>query len=130
MLRRGILEFATNESKLPDDVEGKVSKMSQKEWTVGEWVIYRKQKNSESPGPRAEAIHPHVAGEEYTYLVDKYWIIEAIAPSGELKLITRTGKRHLVSQSDPRLRKLRWWERWSLANRFRAVELTLESSTS
>jgi len=101
--------------------------MSQSRWTVGEWVIYRKQKKSESPGPRAEAIHPHVAGEEYTYLVDKYWIIEEIEPVGDLKLITRTGKRHLVTANDPRLRRLRWWERWTLAHRFRAVELAFDS---
>ncbi|MBD3671966.1 MAG: hypothetical protein HUJ26_00445 [Planctomycetaceae bacterium] len=90
--------------------------------SVGDWVIYRKQKRSTSPGPRAEAMHPDQHGEEYTYIVEKYWIVEDINPEGKLILITRRGKRHLISQDDPRLRKPGLIERWLLAGRFRDVE--------
>lgn len=57
---------------------GVVRLMRHSTWRVGDWVIYRKQKRSESPGPRAEYVHLDEHGERYSYLVDKYWIIENI----------------------------------------------------
>lgn len=108
-------------------VGGTVSLMKKGTWRVGDWVIYRKQKRSESPGPRAEEIHPDEHGERYSYLVDKYWLIENIKQSGELQLITKTGKRHVISPDDYRLRSPNWWERWRFASRFQEVEKTLET---
>ncbi|TWT55409.1 hypothetical protein KOR42_27950 [Thalassoglobus neptunius] len=91
-------------------------------WEVGDWVIYRKQKRSTSPGPRAEAIHPDEHGEKYTYLVEKYWVVEDIVDGEQLKLVTKRGKRHEVPVTDPRLREPKWWEKWILAKRFKEVE--------
>jgi hypothetical protein len=93
---------------------------------VGDWVIYRKQKHSESPGPRAELMHPHQSGEEYTYIVEKYWVVESVNSDGELTLVTRKGKRHVIRPDDPRLRKPGLIQRWLLAERFREVEKALE----
>lgn len=101
--------------------------MKSVDWKVGDWAIYRKQKRSGSPGPRATAVYPDEHGDSYTYVVDKYWIVEAITDSGELQLVTRTGKRHTVAADDHRLRPPRWWERWTLAGRFRNVEQLRDS---
>lgn len=88
---------------------------------MGEWVVYRKQKSSPAPGPRAKQIVPAAKGEAYHYLVDKYWVIRSIRDDGRLELQTRQGKVHVVEPDDFRLRRARWWERWLLADRFPSV---------
>lgn len=96
--------------------------MDAPDWKPGDWVIYLKQKTSTSPGPRAEDVHPSPAGETYSYIVEKYWIVQQVQDDGKLQLRTRRGKLHVVSPDDPRLHRPRWWERWLLRSRFRAVE--------
>ena len=96
--------------------------MSKSRFKPGDWVIYRKQKRSASPGPRAQQTSPSPKGETYTYLVDKYWIVEEVLDDGTLRLRTRRGKEHIVQADDPRLRKPRWLEGWLLHVRFRSVE--------
>lgn len=88
----------------------------------GDWVIYRKQKVSTSPGPRAEATVPAPKGDTYHYVVEKYWLVNGIHADGNLQLVTRRGKTHVVAPNDPRLRRARWWERLLYADRFRSVE--------
>ncbi len=85
-------------------------------------MIYHKQKSSPSPGPRAEEVVPAPHGEDYTYTVQKYWVVQEVLEDGRLRLTTRRGKQHVVAPDDVRLRRARWWERWLLASRFRAVE--------
>ena len=91
------------------------------QFKVGDWVIYRQQKHSTSPGPRAEDIRPARRGEEYTYLVDKFWIVVAVNSDGSILAKTRTGKEHVLDQDDPSLRKARWWERILWRSRFRLL---------
>lgn len=96
--------------------------------TAGDWVIYRKLKHSASPGPRAHEISPSSSGELYSYFVDKFWIVENVLPDGRLQLRTRTGKTHLINQSDPRLRRARLWERWFYKGRFQEIEATVSGA--
>ncbi|MDB4786695.1 hypothetical protein OAK91_00270 [Planctomycetaceae bacterium] len=96
---------------------------------MGDWVIYRKQKRSSSPGPRAKSLHAAQSGEDYAYIVEKYWIVHEIGSDGILTLITRQGKQHIISRNDPRLRKPRLIERWFVANRFREVEKTRQTAS-
>lgn len=96
--------------------------MSSAVWKPGDWAIYQKQKSSTAPGPRAKGVIPAAAGETYSYLVDKYWIVETVLEDGNLRLRTRRGKQHTIPLDDPRLRHVKWWERWLLAARFRAIE--------
>lgn len=77
----------------------------------GDAVVYRKAKFGNRPGPRAKSIHPAPAGDDYSYFVDKYWVVADIAPDGKLLLRTRTGKSHFVDPNDPMLRRAAWWER-------------------
>jgi hypothetical protein len=96
--------------------------MEANEWEPGDWVVYRKQKRSTAPGRRAEQVFPAPAGDMYSYVVEKYWIVKEVLPDGTMRLRTRRGKEHVVPVDDPRLRRLRWWERLRLAARFQAVE--------
>lgn len=88
----------------------------------GDWVVYRKSKSSTAPGPRAKDVVAAKLGETYSYVVDKYWVVKSRPDEGTLLLSTRTGKEHLVAASDPNLRRVRWWERWLLADRFPALD--------
>ncbi len=91
------------------------------EFKTGQWVIYRKSKQSSKPGPRANDVRPTNAGDDYCYTVDKYWIVKSIRENGELVLATRRGKQHTVSAADPNLRPARFWERWLFSKRFESV---------
>lgn len=93
-----------------------------KRFKPGDWVIYRKQKVSVSPGPRAQETNPAEKGENYSYVVEKYWIVDEVLEDGSLRLKTRRGKEHIVESNDPHLRKAGWWERLFLFARFRSVE--------
>lgn len=93
----------------------------------GDWVIYRVQKSSPTPGPRAHDVWAAEGGDEYYYLVDKYWIVQEVLDGGRVRLRTRRGKEHVVAARDPRLRRARWWERWLLRARFQAVEQGLDA---
>lgn len=95
---------------------------SMKQFKPGDRVIYRKQKTSASPGPRAQLTNPSPKGEMYSYIVEKYWVVDEVLADGSLRLRTRRGKEHVVKGDDPLLRKARWWEVWLLAGRFRSVE--------
>ncbi|MCM2372237.1 hypothetical protein [Aporhodopirellula aestuarii] len=94
---------------------------SKHHYQPGDWVIYRKQKSSTSPGPRAENIHAAPRGNLYRYTVEKFWVIDSVGDDGTLLLRTRRGKRHQVAADDPLLHKARFWERWIHSNRFELI---------
>ena len=92
----------------------------------GDWVVYRKQKHSTSPGPRAKEVSAAPRGDSYSYVVDKFWVVKQLLEDEELLLVTRGGKQHTVSLDDPNLRLARWWERWLYKDRFQETEQQLE----
>lgn len=102
--------------------------MAAEELRPGDWVIYKMQKASSSPGPRAKATTASSKGENYTYIVDKFWIVEAVE-GDEFLLRTRKGKQHRINKSDSRLRKPSWFQKLMYSSRFKAVEASLENST-
>jgi hypothetical protein len=71
----------------------------------GDRIIYHKNKVSAHPTPRARDVHPAARGDDYHYVVDKYWIVTDIIDEQTIEAMTRTGKRHRLSVEDPRLRK-------------------------
>lgn len=84
---------------------------------VGEPIIYRRAKTSPHPGPRAEDVRPTPAGEDYTYCVDKFWVV--VEPREHQILVrTRRGKEHWLRVEDPNLRRPHWWERLIYRDRF------------
>jgi len=71
----------------------------------GDRIIYKKNKISAHPTPRARDVHPSSGGDDYHYVVDKYWIVTDIIDEQTIEAMTRTGKKHRLSVRDPRLRK-------------------------
>jgi len=92
-------------------------------WKPGDWVIYRLSKHGVAPGPRAHHVSACRKGESYNYIVDKFWVIEAIGSGGELHVRTPGGKTRVLSSQDPNLRRARWWHRFLWGKRFRNAEL-------
>ncbi len=86
-------------------------------FAVGDRVIYRREKHSTHPGPRARNIDPAPLGELYSYEVDKFWTVQRVE-NGNLVLVTRRGKTHSVKADDPRLRRANLWERLVHGSRF------------
>ena len=94
------------------------SRMQKGLFSPGDAVVYRKCKHSSTPGPRAKSVDPAPRGEEYTYTVDKFWVVVGLLPDDTVRLATRRGKEHVVQCSDPNLRHARWWERLIYRDRF------------
>ncbi len=92
------------------------------DWSEGDWAVYRKSKVSSSPGPRATNVVASRKGENYAYIVDKFWIVEALLPDGRLRMRTARGKTHVVRLDDPCLRRPSLVQRLVWRNRFRQVE--------
>lgn len=84
----------------------------------GDLVIFTVEKRGTAPGPRARDVEPEPLGEDYRYLVDKYWVVEADASDGRVFVRTRRGKRHLIQTDNDNLRHANWWERLMFADRF------------
>jgi len=75
------------------------------EFSVGDHVIYHKPKTSDHPGPRAEGIHASEHGEDYSYAVDKFWVVSRVLDDETIEVRTRRGKTHVLKTDDPLLRK-------------------------
>ncbi len=85
---------------------------------IGDPIIYRKRKSSERPGPRAKQVFPLKNGDKYHYVVDKFWTVTNIREDGSFEVVTRTGKRHKLDQSDPNIHKPRLLEQVIYRSRF------------
>jgi hypothetical protein len=88
----------------------------------GDSIIYRKQKYSTHPCPRAYDIHPTTAGDTYTYFVDKFWTVENVLRDGRILVATRTNKHHYIASNDPNLRRAGFVARLRYRNRFPHLE--------
>jgi hypothetical protein len=84
----------------------------------GDYVIYRKQKFSVHPSPRAKEIRPCPRGDFYSYLVDKFWLVVAVQGTDKIIVCTRRAKRLAINISDPALRRASWLERLVFRRRF------------
>lgn len=95
--------------------------MATKQFSSGDWVIYRKTKFSAHPGPRARNVAPTARGDNYVYNVDKFWIVLEIRSDQTIRVMTRRGKEQLVNVADPNLRRANWWERMRNRSRFQPI---------
>lgn len=94
-----------------------------KHFQPGDWVIYTKAKFSTRPGPRAKEISPAEHGDNYSYLVDKFWVVAAPETDGSTLLLrTRRGKTKLVEANDPNLHRATLWQRLFYRNRFPRID--------
>ncbi len=84
---------------------------------IGDFVIFRKPKNSIHPTLRAIHVKPARHGETYHYFVDKLWKVVNVFDN-TIEIETRRGKRHCLSIDSPQLRKVGLLDRLSFRNRF------------
>ena len=84
----------------------------------GDLLVYKKQKHSQHPGPRAHSTAPAVQEGEFSYVVDKYWVVLETFEDDTIEVQTRTGKRHRLSADDPNVRRATWWQRIVYRSRF------------
>jgi hypothetical protein len=75
------------------------------QYRVGDPIVYHKPKSSACPGPRARQVYPLEHGELYHYVVDKFWKVSSVNNDGTIEVVTRTGKKHVLTTSDPNIRK-------------------------
>lgn len=92
----------------------------------GDLVIYTVSKQGLKPGPNAREIQPVPNGEDYTYVVDKFWMVQQLAPGESLIIVTRRGKTREVACSDPLLRKATWWQKLRYRDRFPTPDVLAE----
>ena len=85
---------------------------------VGDPVICFVSKFSLLPGPRAQHVYAVPSGDGYSYEVPKFWTVAEVRSPEKVRVITRRGKYHDLSVSDPRLRRARWWEKLIFRKRF------------
>jgi hypothetical protein len=90
---------------LADAFQPKRTLGNQRRLDVGDAIVYRKQKVSVHPSPRAYDVQPAGQGETYRYFIDKYWVVENVLRDGRVLVATRTHKRHCLKSNDPNLRK-------------------------
>ncbi|EAT59548.1 hypothetical protein [Chlorobium ferrooxidans] len=88
------------------------------QFKVGDYIVYHKPKCSFSPGPRAKQIYPLEHGEEYHYVVDKFWKVVSVNNDGSLDVVTRTGKQHRLNTGDPNISKARILHHFLYRKRF------------
>lgn len=93
------------------------------QYKSGDLVVYTISKLSPQPGPRARSVLPLECGDDYSYVVDKYWMVVEADENGKVLIVTRTGKTRTVSASDPLLRKASWWQLLRFRDRFPRADL-------
>lgn len=91
-------------------------------YAVGDRVIYIMPKVSAHPGQNAQHVHPSMGGENYDYLVEKFWTVTAIPSVDTIEITTRRGKKRQLRTDDPRLRRASWLEKLLRHSRFPVIE--------
>ena len=84
----------------------------------GDLVVFRTEKRSRTPGPRARDVEPEPQGDDDHYFVDTYWVVENVDGQGQVTVRTRRGKRHVLEVGNHCLRRARWWEKLLHKERF------------
>lgn len=97
------------------------------EFKPGDPVIYRLTKHSRCPGPRARGVAPSAHGDDYKYLVDKYWVVDQVRDDGLLVIRTRRGKTRTIRQDDGNLRPPKWWEAFLYRSYFPVIDVAAMS---
>ncbi len=99
-------------------------------FTPGDPVIYRVTKHSPCPGPRAKGVSPSRSGEDYSYQVDKFWVVDQVLEGGQLLIRTRRGKTRVIDANDYNLRAPRWWESLLYRRQFPTLDAESQKSAS
>ncbi len=93
--------------------------VNRSEFAPGDHVVYVKQKFSDKPGKRAEAVRPVARGEGFSYVVRKPWTVVEAQDPDTIKVVTPGGKHHVLDADDPNLHHAGLIESLSLRLRWR-----------
>lgn len=99
-------------------------------YNAGDLVIYSMPKHSRQPGPRAQSVHPATSGDDYSYVVEKYWVVVGATEENQIQIKTRRGKTRTVRADDPLLRPASWWEKWRHKSRFPDAQTSADSGST
>ena len=102
--------------------------MRQRGYRRGDRVVYRRMKRKTHPSRRAQGIQPAVNGDDYSYYVEKFWVVSKVLENGRVLLRTPRGRMHIVAADDPKLRYANWIERIKYRANFLRSEGNAEHS--
>jgi hypothetical protein len=100
-----------------------------RQFKPGDKVVYRKSKHTPHPGRRAREIRACSKGDNYSYYVDKFWVISRVLAEGEVVVRTRRGKTHVIDQRDPNLHRPTLWQRVRYHARFAQIQQALSTES-
>ena len=93
--------------------------MFRKSYRQGDLVVYRKMKHRTHPSRRARGVRPAAHGDDYSYYIEKFWVVSEVLPDDRIVLQTPRAKRHVVPAGDPNLRHANLVDRLVHSRRFR-----------
>lgn len=96
--------------------------MAKRHFKPGDRVIVNRKKHNTRPARRAHNVLPAANGDDYTYYVEKFWVVTDVLPDGQLMLQTPRGRKHLIDSDDPNLRPASWLEKVLYRHRFQRSE--------
>jgi len=70
------------------------------------------------PDPSGRRLVPSQGGDTYSYVVDTFAVVLALADNGRLWLEAKDGRQFSVRADDLNLRRAGFWDRWWHQNRF------------
>ena len=78
--------------------------MLQRKYRSGDRVVYCRMKHKTHPSRRARGIQPSAHGDDYSFYIEKFWVVSDVLKDGRLVLRTPRGKKRVVQADDPKLR--------------------------
>jgi hypothetical protein len=103
--------------------------MLRRHFKIGDVVVYRRLKFTTHPGRWAHDVSASANGDDYSYFVDKFWVVADLLTDHNLLLKTRRGKTHIVGEHDLNLRHTSLWDRIRYRQRFAELR-QLKSETA
>lgn len=88
----------------------------------GDQVTYKMTKQSDHPTLRAVNVSPSEKGDDYAYVVEKYWVVRELTDHGTVIVQTRRGKTREIPVEDPRLKRASWWDKLIYRQKFPSLE--------
>ena len=96
--------------------------MFRRPFKPGDLVVFRRNKQTTHPGRRAREVQATTHGDNYSYFIEKSWIVVEVLSDGKLLLQTRRGKTHVVGADDSNLRHATLWDRLRYRSRFAQLQ--------
>jgi hypothetical protein len=94
-----------------------------RKFSRGDCVIFDEVPQTASIESRSGGELDSATGEESAYIVQHYMTVRESSQKGTVVLQTKSGKMHVTLNTNPNLRRARWWERVLYRDRFPQLKL-------